>query len=110
MNLISTSKFDDEGFCNTFNNGIWKLTKGSTVANGHKFFSIYYMDAKIMDSNINKVNDEVNVELWNKRLSHMSEKGLKILTKKYHLPDLKSARTSKTMSSLFGRKANKGYL
>ena len=28
------------------------------------------------------VNDEVNVELWHKRLSHMSEKGLKILTKK----------------------------
>ena len=24
MNLISTNKLDDEGFCNTFDNDIWK--------------------------------------------------------------------------------------
>ncbi|KAA0051598.1 Retrovirus-related Pol polyprotein from transposon TNT 1-94 [Cucumis melo var. makuwa] len=38
---------------------------------GHKFSSLYYMDAKIMDSDINTVNDEANVELWHKILSHM---------------------------------------
>ena len=26
MNLISTGKLDDEGFCNIFDNGIWKLS------------------------------------------------------------------------------------
>ena len=66
-------------------------TKGSMVIpKGQKFSSLYYMDAKIMESDINTVNDEANVELWHKRLSHISEKGLKILTKKNHLPDLKS--------------------
>ena len=47
MNLISICKLDDEGFCNTFNNGIWKLTKGSMViAKGQKFSSLYYMMQK----------------------------------------------------------------
>lgn len=31
MNLISTGKLDDEGFCNTFSGGQWKLTKGAMV-------------------------------------------------------------------------------
>ena len=63
-------------FCNTFDNGIWKLTKGSMViAKGQKISSLYYMDAKIMNSNINTVDDAANVELSHKRLSYMSEKG-----------------------------------
>ncbi|CAA0810587.1 Unknown protein [Striga hermonthica] len=38
MNLISTGKLDDEGFCNTFRDRKWKLTKGSLiVARGQKF-------------------------------------------------------------------------
>ena len=31
MNLISTGKLDDEGFCNTFHDSQWKLTRGSMV-------------------------------------------------------------------------------
>ncbi|KAF2284779.1 hypothetical protein GH714_030380 [Hevea brasiliensis] len=31
LNLISTSRLDDEDFCNTFMNGKWKITKGSLV-------------------------------------------------------------------------------
>ncbi|KAL0551899.1 hypothetical protein IC582_010991 [Cucumis melo] len=104
MNLISTGKLDDEGFCNTFDNGIWKLTKGSMViASGQKFSSLYYMDAKIIDYDINTVNDEANVELWHKRLSHMSEKGLKILTKKNHLHDLKSTPLKRCPHCLAGK-------
>ncbi|KAL0554322.1 hypothetical protein IC582_008241 [Cucumis melo] len=92
MNLISTSKLDNKGFCNTFDNGIWKLTEGfMVIAKGQKISLLYYVDAKIIDSDINIVNGEANVELWQMRLSHMSEKGLKILIKKNHLLDLKSA-------------------
>ncbi|KAK9046035.1 hypothetical protein V6N11_051937 [Hibiscus sabdariffa] len=37
LNLIFVGKLDDEGFCNTFSVGQWKLTKGSlVVARGKK--------------------------------------------------------------------------
>ena len=46
LNLISTRKLDDEGFCNTFDNGRWKLTKGSlVVAKGKKESFLYLMEA-----------------------------------------------------------------
>ncbi|KAJ0017731.1 hypothetical protein Pint_10869 [Pistacia integerrima] len=31
LNLISTSRLDDEGYCNTFSDGQWKHTRGSMV-------------------------------------------------------------------------------
>ena len=44
MNLISTGKLDDEGFCNTFSGGQWKLIKGVMVmARGTKHSSLYLM-------------------------------------------------------------------
>ncbi|CAA0840499.1 Unknown protein [Striga hermonthica] len=90
MNLISTSKLDDEGFCNTFRDGKWKLTKGSLiVARGQKYSSLYVMNVKIVDPMINAVDDERTVELWHNRLSHMSEKGLTVLAKKNLLPGVK---------------------
>ncbi|KAA0032307.1 Retrovirus-related Pol polyprotein from transposon TNT 1-94 [Cucumis melo var. makuwa] len=61
MNLISTSKLDDEGFYNTFNNDIWKLTK---------------------------VTDEANVELWHKRLSHTRKQTRVTLKSSQHLRKL----------------------
>ncbi|CAA0822298.1 Unknown protein [Striga hermonthica] len=83
MNLISTGKLDDEGFCNTFRDGKWKLTKGSLiVARGQKYTSLYVMNVKITDPMINAVDDERIVELWHNRLSHISEKGLTVLAKK----------------------------
>ncbi|CAA0837196.1 Uncharacterized mitochondrial protein AtMg00300 [Striga hermonthica] len=88
MNLISTGKLDDEGFCNTFRDGKWKLAKGSLiVARGQKYSSLYVMNVKIVDPMINAVDDERTVELWHNRLSHMSEKGLTVLAKKNLLPD-----------------------
>ena len=56
-----------------------------------------------MDSDINTGNDEANVELWHKRLSHISEKGLKILTKKNHLLDLKSTPLKQCPHCLVGK-------
>ena len=110
MNLISTGKLDDKGFCNTFDNGIWKLTKGSMdIAKGQKLSSLYYMDAKIIDSDINTMNDEANVKLWHKRLSHISEKGLKILTKKNHLPDPKSTPLKRCSHCLAGKQTRVAF-
>ena len=64
MNLISTRKLDDEGFCNTFHDSQWKLTKGSmVVAKGKKSSSLYLMQARVIYSSINAVDDDIIVEL-----------------------------------------------
>ena len=59
LNLISAGKLDDEGFCNTFSDGHWKLTKGSMiVARGKKCSSLYFMQAKVSDFIINTMENE----------------------------------------------------
>ena len=48
LNLISTGRVDDEGYCNTIYNGQWKLTKGSlVVSSGKKYSKLYMMQAKL---------------------------------------------------------------
>ena len=75
LNLISTSKLDDEGFKNSFHNGQWKLTKGSLmVARGKKDSTLYFMHANLFKDMVNVVEKDSTIELWYKRLSHMSEK------------------------------------
>ena len=55
----------------------WKLTKGSLVmARGKKTNSLYTTEAKVQINSTNVMEKEVPIELWHKRLSHMSEKGL----------------------------------
>ena len=90
MNLISTGKLDDEGFCNTFRDSQWKLTRGSMViGKGKKCSSLYLMQTRVIDSSINVVDDDSTVKLWHNRLGHMSEKDLMILAKKNLLSCMK---------------------
>ena len=64
LNLISTGKLNDEGFCSTFSDGTWKLTKGSMmVTRGKKDSTLYLMHAKIYNSSINTINNNETVEL-----------------------------------------------
>ena len=43
LHLISTGKLNDDGYCNIFNKGQWKLTKGSlVVAQGKKCSSFIF--------------------------------------------------------------------
>ncbi|KAL6350220.1 hypothetical protein AAG906_004163 [Vitis piasezkii] len=59
MNLISTGKLDDEECCNIFRDSQWKLTRGSmVVAKGKKCSSLYLMQARVIDSSINAMNDD----------------------------------------------------
>ena len=90
MNLISTRKLDDEGLSNTFRDSQWKLTRDfMVVAKGKKRSSLYLMQARVIDSSINAVDDDSIVELWHNKLGHMSEKGLMILAKKNLLSGMK---------------------
>ncbi|KAK0589658.1 hypothetical protein LWI29_016911 [Acer saccharum] len=104
VNIISTGKLDDEGYCNTFNNGQWKLTRGAMIlARGKKCSTLYLLQAKLSKSSINAVEDENKVELWHKRLGHISEKGLTVLTKKNLLSDVKSTQLKKCAHCLAGK-------
>ncbi|TXG70578.1 hypothetical protein EZV62_005513 [Acer yangbiense] len=104
LNLISAGKLDDEGFCNTFSDGHWKLTKGSMiVARGKKCSSLYFMQAKVSDCIINTVDNESTTELWHRRLGHMSEKGLMVLAKKNLLSGMKNAPLKKCAHCLAGK-------
>ena len=93
LHLISTGRLDDDGYCNIFNEGQWKLTKGSlVVARGKKCSSLYLLQASISTNLVNAAESNNMSELWHKRLSHISEKGLDCLAKKSLLPGLKDAK------------------
>ena len=88
LNLISIGKLDETGMINQFGAGRWKLNRGSMViARGKKEGSLYIMQGKIYKGEMNVAQDTTK-ELWHKRLSHMSEKGLEFLTKD-HFPNIK---------------------
>ncbi|KAK8561067.1 hypothetical protein V6N12_048143 [Hibiscus sabdariffa] len=92
LNLISARKLYDEGYCNTFSDGQWKLTKGPlVVARGKKSSNLYLMQASTSRDTVNVIVNDSSTELWHKRLSHMSEKGLNCLAKKDQLSGLKNA-------------------
>ncbi|GKV38176.1 hypothetical protein SLEP1_g46114 [Rubroshorea leprosula] len=94
LNLMSTDMLDDDGYLNYFGNGTWKLTKGiMDVARGKKRFSLYETQAKQCQGHIN-VTEADATELWHKRLGHLSEKGLQILSKKDSYPTLQALKTT----------------
>ncbi|PKI61249.1 hypothetical protein CRG98_018348 [Punica granatum] len=86
LNLISTGQLDDEGYSNEFSNGRWKLSKGLLiVARGQKTDTLYRLRARHNSGQINVVED-YPIELWHRRLGHISEKGIQILARKQSLP------------------------
>ncbi|RVW91276.1 Retrovirus-related Pol polyprotein from transposon TNT 1-94 [Vitis vinifera] len=52
---------------------------------GRKKYS-YKTKARLVKGEVNIVENEASTELWHKRLSHISEKGLQVLTRKKFLP------------------------
>ena len=104
FNLILVRRLDDKGYCNTFGNGQWKLTKGSlVVARGEKSPSLYVTQANIVRDFVNTVEDEKTVEMWHKRLSHISENGLNCLAKKDLLLGVKRANSKKCVHCMVGK-------
>ena len=89
FNLISTGRLDDGEFTSSFGESKWKLTKGSlVVARGKKQNTLYVMEAKLHKGEINVAQWDVSIELWHRRLGHISEKGLQTLARKQFLPNL----------------------
>ena len=104
LNLISIGRLDDEGYNNHFGDGKWKLTKGSLVmAKGKKTCTLYTMKGKICNGVMNALEGDSSIELWHKRLGHMSGKGLQILSKKEFLPGMKGTPLKTCVHCLAGK-------
>ena len=89
MNLISTGLLDDEGYVSRFGNGQWKLTRGSLiVAKGKRCPKLYMTQPKVSTGIVNAVENVDMIDLWHKRLAHMTEKGMNMLSKKKVLSGL----------------------
>ena len=66
------------------------FSKGSlVVARGMKFSGLYWLKASILFNVVNVVDCDNSSDLWHKRLSHISEKGMNYLAEKNLLPGLK---------------------
>ncbi|KAK9045626.1 hypothetical protein V6N11_051535 [Hibiscus sabdariffa] len=90
LNLISTGKLDDAGYMNLFGGGKWKLTRNNMiVARGNKQGSLYVTQGKICKGEDNVACGNSCLELWHRRLGHISEKGLQILAQKALIPQVK---------------------
>ena len=67
------------------------------------------MQARVIDSSINAVDDDSTVELWHNRLGHMSEKGLMILAKKNLLSGMKKGSLKKCAHCLAGKQTRVAF-
>jgi hypothetical protein len=104
FNLISIGKLDDEGYHNYLGGGQWKLSKGSLIlARGKKTSTLYKTDARLVKGDAVVVENENSIELWHKRLGHMSDKGLQILAKEQLLPNNKGMSLTPCTHCLVGK-------
>ena len=104
LNLISVGYLDDEGYVNTLGAGQWKLTRGlMVVARGDKLSNLYVFQGSMSRDSVNLVENDTSSELWHRRLSHMSEKGIDSLAKKNLLSGVKQAKLKKCVHCLGGK-------
>ncbi|KAL8104982.1 hypothetical protein AgCh_028950 [Apium graveolens] len=101
--LLSVGQLDKEGYRVTFGDGQWKLIKGNLViARGEKNGTLYIVEQSSYEANA--VADEIESStLWHKRLGHMSEKGMKLLTSKGKIPELKNVEVGLCEPCVLGK-------
>ena len=103
LNLMSRIALDKDGFQNYFDNGRWKLTKGTMVfAKREVCCTLYKTLGKICKNGSNVALDS-SPSLWHKRFGHMSEKGLQILAKKKSIPFAKGTLLNPCDYCLLGK-------
>ncbi|KAG8376582.1 hypothetical protein BUALT_Bualt09G0078600 [Buddleja alternifolia] len=110
LNIISTGKLDDDGYVSNFGEGKWKLTKGSLItAKGKKKNSLYLMQAKLSNGEVNAAVNSSSIELWHERLGHLSQKGMQLLAKKKLLPDVSGIELQTCVDCLAGKQHGVGF-
>ncbi|CAH9079423.1 unnamed protein product [Cuscuta epithymum] len=92
--LISVGQLDEEGHNVSFGNKQWKVKKGKLViARGQKHGTLYMVEVSTDGANA-AVEDTGVSTLWHQRLGHISENGMKMLSSKGKIPDLKNSKLS----------------
>ncbi|GJY76876.1 putative RNA-directed DNA polymerase [Tanacetum coccineum] len=110
LNIISTGLLDEDGYHNSSGNGLWKVTLGSLiVARGKRESKLYMTHPKISKSIVNAVDNDDMTELWHKRLGHMSEKGMSILSKKNVLSGVHDINLKKCSHCLAGKQTRLAF-
>ena len=110
LNLLSVGKLDDEGSTSVFSKGQWKLTSGSLVqARGKKCCTLYKMQGKICNEELNAA-EESSIQLWHRRLGHMSQKGLQTLANGELIPDLKGTQLDPCVHCLAGKQHRVSFI
>ena len=109
FSLISVGKLDDEGYHSHLGEGKWKFTKGSLVlARGKKNNTFYKTEARLIKGEVNIVENEAFTKLWHKWLGHISEKGLRVLSRKKLLP-VKGTSLLPCTDCLFGKQSRVAF-
>ena len=104
LHLISVGVLDDEGYVSTNGDGKWKLIKGAlVVARGNKHRALYWTTASTCVDMVNALESNNSSTLWHKKLSHISEKRLNVLSKKKLLSNFESAKFEKCEHCLAGK-------
>ena len=88
-NLISIGQLDDEWHAILFVGGTWKVTKGARILARGKKTGTLYMTLSPRDT-ITVAEASTDTSLLHRRLSHISEKGMKMLLSRGKLTKLKS--------------------
>ena len=110
LNLISTGRVDDEGFCSTLKNGQCKLTKGSlVVAKGKKYSTLYLLQAELSKHTVNVMKKDDAVELWHRRLGHMGEKGMTQLARRNILSGIDKVHLKNCVDCLEGKQSRVAF-
>ena len=85
-------------------NGIKECMKSTyQVERGRLCFSLYKTQVKVCRGQLNAVDDDTSHDLWHKRLSHMSEKGLQLLAKQSLIPMAKEKSSNPCDYCLCGK-------
>ncbi|GJW74762.1 putative RNA-directed DNA polymerase [Tanacetum coccineum] len=110
LNIISTGLLDEDGYHNCSGNGLWKVTLGSLiVAKGKRESKLYMTHPKISKSIVNAIDNDDMTELWHKRLGHMSEKGMSILSKKNVLSGVHDINLKKCSHCLARKQTRRAF-
>ena len=80
-----------------------KFRKGSLiVVRALKINTLYLMHGRICREEVNVAADNAS-ELWHKRLSHMSQKGMQVLAVDNLIPEVKNVQLEKCIDFLTGK-------
>jgi hypothetical protein len=81
LDIISVGLLNGDGYLSRFGNAWYKFTKGNLliVAKGNMILVLYHVHAKLCATCVNALQKEDVCALWNKRLGHMSKKGMAVL-------------------------------